>query len=210
MAKQCGYCVYMDTMREQEGRFYCEKTGCYNFADSNEAENCRRYCERFRRDMYLGDTAIAKSKAYKDSHTTNFKPTGLCYITTLVVHILGLGDRCQELMSLRSLRDDFMQKSPEYKEMLLKYDVLGPIISRCILNDPNREQLAIDIFNVYIKYCAKKVQNGEFDQAVQFYNEMTETLINRYISGYMIPEVIYEKYDQHCGGHGSLIMKEVK
>jgi len=206
-SKQCGYCVYMDTMKEKEGRFLCEKTGCYNFADSDEAENCRRYCERFRRDMYLGDNAIAKSKAYKESHSTNFKPTGLCYITTIVVHILGLGDKCEELMALRNLRDNFMQIHPAYKGMLLKYDVLGPLIARSIINDSDPTQIASILYNNFIKECTAKINKGDFEGAICFYNEMTELLIKKYVSNYMIPEKVYDMYDQSCGGHGALVLK---
>ena len=97
----CGYCTYMDVTKEKEGKFYCEHLDGYQFADSEDSKDCNYQCERFSRDMYLGDDAIKVSKAWKKSHSSSG-----CFITTVVVNILGYDDN-----NNRSINNCFYSKA---------------------------------------------------------------------------------------------------
>ncbi len=205
MSKQCGYCVYLDTTREQEGRFKCEKQSKWNFANSTEAENCYKYCERFRRDMYLGDAAIKASKSYQDSHR-EYQGTG-CYITTVTVNILGLEDDCEELNVLRKFRRDYLQKLTSCKDILIKYDALGPALAKAIVADENSFDVALDLFNIYIKGAVSYIKAGKYKEAIVLYSEMTNNLMKKYLSSYMIPDGVRENYDMENAGHGKITMK---
>ena len=205
MSKQCGYCVYMDTMKEQEGKFWCEKHSKWNFANSTEAENCYRYCERFRKDMYLGDAAIKASKGYQDSHSS-YKSEG-CYITTVTVNILGLSDNCEELDTLRKFRKNYLQKLPSCKDLLIKYDAIGPILAKSISKDDNAFDVALDLFNIYIRGAVSYIKAGKYKEAIVLYSEMTNNLMRKYLSSYMIPDGVRENYDMENAGHGKITMK---
>ena len=58
-----------------------------------------------------------------------------CYITTLICSILGYTDHCYVLTEMRNFRNNIMQKEATYFDILLEYDVIGPIIARSIYED---------------------------------------------------------------------------
>lgn len=205
MAKQCGYCVYLDVTREREGKFKCEKNNGFMFANSTEAENCYRYCQRFNRDMYKGDEAVRTSKNYQENHR-EYTAVG-CYITTALVEILGMDDNCNDLNVLRVFRKEYLQKSAKFNELLAIYDGIGSTIARALKRDENSEQMAIDLYKIYIKECVKLIGQGKYDLAVEHYADMTNNLINKYIIRSLIPDTIKENYDIQNGGHGYITLK---
>ncbi len=206
MAKMCGYCVYMDTCDIKEGKNWCEKTDQYLFADSTDAENCRRYCERWRMDMHKGDEAIAAAKRYKEA-STPYTPVG-CYITTAVVNILGLKDDCPLLQTLRFLRGYYLQEDPQYRDLLETYDVYGPAIAEAIVHDEQAHKMAERLY-VYLAKAQKLAARGHIESAIALYEDMTRGLIEKYvITAPTIGEVADQNYDQKSGGHGAFTMKK--
>jgi hypothetical protein len=195
----------MDVSKFKEGKFKCEKEDTWKFANSTEAENCYRYCERFRKDMYLGDEAVKVSSDYLKSHE-GYSAVG-CYITTIVVNILGMADNCEELMVLRVFRKNYMQRNPQCKDLLVKYDALGPVIARVLSCLPNREEVAKNLYDVYIKGAVKYIKSGKYDDAIKLYSEMMNNLISLHINGYLIPDKVYETYDMDKAGHGKITIK---
>lgn len=189
----------------KSGKYRCERDDCWKFANSTEADNCYKYCERFRRDMGLAEDAISEAEKFQENNKS-YTSVG-CYVTTIVVRILGLEDDDRVLKSLRSLRKDHMQDDPRYRELLLKYDALGPIIARALELDPDSFDVAIDLYNIYLKGGSKLFELGKISDAIALYEEMTENLIRKYISTSFIPEKAKEKYDQKNGGHGAFILK---
>lgn len=204
MVRQCGYCVYMDVSNIKEGQFKCEKKGVWKFANSDEANSCYSYCERFRKDMNLGDKAINESVSYIASHQS-YNATG-CYITTIVVNILGLPDNCIELETLRKFRCEYLQKDSKYADLLIKYDALGPVIARVIANLDNAFDVASDLYMAYIKGTVLYLKNGKIDEAIEIYTEMMNNLIKEYLSSYLIPNTIKKDYDLSQSGHGRMAL----
>ena len=207
MAKrQCAYCVYLDPTKINEGKYKCEKDRNWHFANSEEAENCYRYCERFRKDMYLGDQCIRMSAAWQEKH----KPTTYsgCYITTAVVEILGLPDDTYELEVLREFRKNYLQKNEEYHSLLFEYDVKGPVIAEALRISPDREKIALDLYNIYIKGTVAYIKLEDYASAIDLYVEMTNNLAKKYLQSFAVGDKIKENYDIDNGGHGKLSLKK--
>lgn len=203
--KKCGYCTYLDISVIKEGKYYCEKTKEWKFATSSDAENCYRFCERFRSNFGKAEDAIKASAAWQKNNEP-YTSIG-CFITTAVVDILGIKDNCEDLMTLRKFRKEYLQSNPECRELLMKYDAVGPIIARAIKSDPNNEAIALDMMDIFIGGCVDYVTNGKYAEAIVLYTEMVETLMSHYGVSYVIGKNLIDQYDQSKGGHGSFMLK---
>ena len=221
--QRCGYCVYMDVTKLKEGRYYCKYLDDYQFADSKDSLVCKKECERFSKDKYLGDKAIEVSREWKKKNgykedkedeiktvevverESSFQYAG-CFITTIVVRILGLDDNCEVLRVLRNFRNNKLQKEACYSGLLMDYDVIGPMISKKLCEDENREDLAIDLYFDYLVNCVDYLKIGDEERAVFKYIEMVNILKNHYFEGLSLElgSDVMESYDQSQGGHGRL------
>lgn len=207
MAKACGYCVYMDLNVMKDGKYQCERDKVFRFATSSDAQSCYKYCERFRRDMDRAEEAIKNSKRYQEANKS-YEAVG-CYITTVVVNILGESDTIELLMTLRKFRKEVLQVDPKYRDILFKYDALGPVLARAIVASKDRVSLAMDIYNIYLKGCKRYIEKGEYDKAVELYKELTNSLIERFIGMKAVGSKVYESYDQQSGGHGAIKLTQM-
>ena len=150
--------------------------------------------------------AIADADRYVKEHTNS----GPCFITTAIVHILGMDDTCEELQTLRVFRKNILQKDDKYRDLLLRYDAMGPVLARALACDEDRVQIAIDLFQIYIKGCVRYLKAGRVDDAIVLYTEMVERMISKYmLRREFIPEVARDSYVQDSGGHGVLHFKQV-
>lgn len=182
---KCGDCEYFKDKDDDNKAFnvnwakyekgHCTWYGCYYWAD---------------------DTCSNQKK--RGSYTFS-----LCYITTVVCNILGYSDDCGILQSLRSLRDDAMQKDEKYRKTLYEYDTIGPKIARKLQEDRDTE-LATALYNFYLLPTALLVQDKKYDEAVTRYEEMTTGLKD----AFGIEEVAMpDNYDISKGGHGLVYTK---
>lgn len=204
MTKLCGECRYLDSEDLLNGRAYCTEKCERRFADSDEAEKCSKFFGVSWGDTYRAKEVIRAAERYRKENESTYRATG-CFITTAVVNILGLADNCEELMILRKFRAQILQNNPEYKNILLKYDTIGPVISRALIHDDNREQVAIDLYRIYIKGCISYIKNNYIDLAINLYTEMTENLVQKYMTmSPTIPDKVVDNYDINSGGHGSI------
>lgn len=221
--ERCGYCVYMDVTKLKDGRYYCRYLDTYKFADSKDSLICKKECERFAKDKYLGDSAIEVSKQWKKINNfkedkedkiktveivekeTSFQSTG-CFITTIVVGILGLDDNCEVLRVLRKFRNNKLQKETYYRGLLMNYDLIGPMIAKKLFEDENREELVIDLYFDYLVNCVDYLKIGDEESAVYKYTEMVNILKDHYSESLNLElgTDIMELYDQSQGGHGRL------
>lgn len=204
MDRVCGWCAYMNPEVVKSGKYRCEKDDEWRYADSLDALNCYKFCERFWRDMDMVEEMIKNSRTSKSASNNESK----CYITTVIVDILGLPDDCHELETLRMFRKEILSKNPKYKKILMTYDALGPSLAGAIKRDERRNAIAEDLFMIYIRGSVNYIENGNYDAAVTLYSEMTENLIANYITTYAVGKEAEKTYDQETGGHGSFIMKK--
>ena len=101
----------------------CGKCVNYSFTGNNS----KGYCSWYKTYYYPDDSCTHQKNRYE--------PQQGCYLTTIICNKLGYSDDCFVLNTLRSFRDNVMQKNIEYKDMLMEYDTLGPVIAQNIAND---------------------------------------------------------------------------
>ena len=175
------------------GDYWCDKNNCriddawYN-----------RYCKGYRYN---------ECEIYKKSNSS----TG-CFLTTIVHKILGKEDNDSILENFRSFRDNVLQKDSKYYDVLKMYDTVGPMIVECIELDDDKEKIANTIFKNILFPLNDKINNHEYDHAVNMYQCMTMFLIEYYG---LMPE--YEKikdrdygyisFDAKRAGHGRCLKK---
>ncbi len=206
MGKVCGDCRHfqIDNVDETTGISMCEKCSDQVFADNPKADACRDFSER-RYDISKAERAIKKAHEYREANK-GYTSVG-CFITTAVVEILGMKDDSPILESLRFMRGNHMQDNPEYRDLLMLYDVVGPVLAKAIKADENSRSVAEDIFT-YLKKATKFIALDCFDEAIQLYRDMTEALMNKYDVKYCIGDEAQKNYDQKSGGHGAFTIKK--
>lgn len=201
----CAYCAYMNLEVLKEGKFQCDHDHEWRFADDEVAKECYKFCEIFWSKLDEAREAVEQSRTYRNAISSS-SPS--CYITTVVVKLLGFQDNCHELEVLRRFRSEVMTKDEKYKDLLMKYDTLGPAIARALERGADVD-FAYDLYKIYIKGAVSYIEAGDYDSAVSLYAEMTENLINSKIMSVVIPENFGSVYDYTVGGHGRIEAKSI-
>lgn len=167
---------------------------CENY--DYQGDNVKGYCDYYRCYYYPTDNC---------SHYKNAESTSTCYVTTVVCDILGYGDNCGVLNTLRDLRYT-MQDDKKYAGLLYEYDTVGPKIAKDIKEEYNKtkdEEMWIQFFNFYIQKSASLYSEGKTEEAVIRYKEMFMSLKEYY--GYKeLPYIIPQDYDLKNSGHGKV------
>ena len=103
-----------------------------------------------------------------------------CYLTTVMCEVLGKDDKCTELETLRNFRDSYMKKDEKYTDILVDYDLIGPILSDKILDDENCENIAHSMKSYYIDDAIEAIREEQFEDAIDIYMDMTLNLMEHY------------------------------
>lgn len=151
---QCKDCIYLDESDTKWGDMYCKAKGWYVDPGSTSCSN---------------DFAKNKEASKKD-----------CYLTTAMCHVLEKDDKCEELEALRSFRDNYMKKNEAYIPVLEDYDKIGPVISDKILDDEDCKQVALIMKYFYIDMAIEKINEKEYEDAIDIYVNMTLDLMEHY------------------------------
>lgn len=174
--------------------------GCIDY--DFQGDNVKGYCSWYKCYYYPGDSCSHQRPREQSSSS--------CYITTIICEKLGFSDDCGVLNTLRSFRDNVMQKDCKYCKMLFEYDVIGPKISEMIKNDNTSDQeVWIQFYNFYLSQTANLVNAKKYDEAVTRYTEMVNALKEYYGIKEDVQEV-YKYYDMSQGGHGKVKLLERK
>ena len=132
-----------------------------------------------------------------------------CYITTVMCGVLGYSDQCFVLNEMRNFRNEVMQKDPRYFDMLLEYDIVGPIIAKDIEDEYKTTQdknMWTNFYKLFLSETANLVASKKYDEAVQKYQKMMESLKD-YFGIRDIDLTCYRQgYDMKNGGHGRFKM----
>ena len=175
------------------GDYWCDKKDCR--VDSN---TYYKYC----RDYNYSDCPI-----YKMSSSSG------CFITTIVCEILGKEDNDQVLTNLRTFRENILKPQEKYHEILIDYDNIGPVIASCIANDPNKEQMAIGLYEIALSKISKQIEEKENDKVIENYINMVLCLINYYQLKHIFNFGKDNNYDidyfeAKTAGHGRVLKKQ--
>lgn len=193
MAEYCIDCNKLDLRDTYCGKVRCNYRTEYIIPKTSSDYNCYGYCYSYSRS--------SSQKKDTESYISNYN-TG-CYITTILCNILGMKDNNYYLETLRKFRNYYMQINPNHLPLLVEYDIVGPIISKKILEDPSKEQLANKLFEQIIKKCVTLIENKQYDNAIKVYITMTEELKQAYnLNNIIISQNDIDISDPLQSGHG--------
>ncbi len=196
----CADCSYLDYKMCEYGKYRCSRKYEYRYADDKE---CIYFCE----NKYSSDLEIKyrSEREKKDAINNSIKSrNGGCYITTIIVDTLNLGDNNYSLNIIRNFRNNYLQKDNKYKILLLDYDLLGPIIANSIRNDKNKLNVCQNMYNLYIIAITNDIENNKYDDAIIKYVNMTEILRLYYSINNIDINNEYDNYDINNLGHGKI------
>ena len=187
---ECGSCEYLRDEHSDTKYFdddnlhkgHCVSRGTYEYPDSKRCTDYKK--QGTEREMYIPTR------------------TGW-YITTIVCDILELPDDCGLLETLRNFRSNILQKEPKYKKVLYEYDVVGPQIAKCLMEDyieKEDKEMANGLLNCFIIPTVDRIKEGRNTEAVKIYTQLTEVLIDTY--GIERVKEVPDDYDYTKGGHG--------
>ena len=103
-----------------------------------------------------------------------------CFITTACVTERKMADQCDELNTLRSLRENYMRNTLQGKELLKEYDVLGPSVVTAIAACENRSDIYDYLYQHMIMPSVAMIKKGNYQEAVDWYHGFTVKLKENY------------------------------
>ena len=103
-----------------------------------------------------------------------------CYLTTMLCHSLKLSHDNIYLNAFKDFRKNVLQQNEKYRDLLAEFDIISPMISECLANDPLGRKIADYYFNKYIVDMFYYILNNETEIAVKEYIEMTRALKQYY------------------------------
>jgi len=196
MDKICGSCTYLDLDYGGNcyGKYYCNKKWDRHLATDTA---CSSYTMAYSRSKSAIDNAIDFS---------NSKNSSSCYITTLLCGILNLSDSNYYINTLRNFRNNYLKNS-EYNNLLVEYDVVGPIICRYLENDKHNKLVAAKLFYNYISPIVSFIYDKMYKDAIVRYMMMINKLKDLYGINRCVTALEIKECDIDLAGHGKYIKK---
>lgn len=156
----CNDCIKLETDNRaslKETKYYCKEL--HQYKNPNE-EQC----------SYFSYNRESNKKP-----NDGFTPSG-CYITTMVCNILGYEDNCSLLSLLRKFRENVLKCDFRYYQLLIQYDMIGPVLSKAILEKEDNYSYALHMCTDFLLPCASLIKEGMLDGAVEVYKNMVQSL----------------------------------
>ena len=193
---KCFTCAYYNSGKQNNIGFMCEN-GVISY--QKPISSCRYYRESNKSD-----------KQYESDFERLEDKSSNCYITTIVVDILGYDDNCDYLNTLRFFRDNVLQKDDKYISLLKDYDVYGPIIASelSLLENDRRFLTATAMFQGFIIPTCNAIMKYDYTKAIDMYIYMVLYLKDilsieeKYDIKISNDDYIAMCPDSNCKGHG--------
>lgn len=106
--------------------------------------------------------------------------SGGCFLTTACVEHRLLPDDCEELTTLRNLRDQYMLQSAEGQDLVRQYYQGGPAIVAAINSCDNRNEIYDYMHREMILPSVQLVKEGKLEEAAQHYSVFVTALQQQY------------------------------
>jgi len=103
-----------------------------------------------------------------------------CFLTSACVHSKGLPDDCEELSSLRSLRDDYMMHYDEGRRLIEAYYSDGPTVVKAINSCSNKDIIYNYIYDHMVKPTVNLTRQKKYPEAVSYYKNFVSALKKQY------------------------------
>lgn len=117
---------------------------------------------------------ICSSSRYVDC--ADYKNATRCFITTAVCLSLGKPDNCDELMTMRGFRDNWLRRQPGGEALVADYYNTAPDIVKQIDKQPDRKAVYQSIYEDYIRPCVENAKAGRFADSERIYVNMVTSL----------------------------------
>lgn len=193
----CSECTYLKVDGECDyGKYWCESRLEWHYA--NEAD-CYRFCRAYSRSDSVARSHYEKSE--------NSQSSG-CYLTTITCEILKLPDNNFYLETLRNFRKDILQKDEKYKEILVEYDIVGPIIANNLKKEKENKMIAKNLLKMGISKTVYHILNEETIDAIKCYTDMTKLLIQAYNINIVPTIEEVQNADINKSGHGVYVLSK--
>lgn len=111
---------------------------------------------------------------------TNLDDDG-CFLTTACVDHKQLADDCDELNTLRFLRDNFMKQNAEGLQLADNYKVIGPKIVKAISGFDNKAEIYNYMYDHLVSPSVKLIKAEHYAEATAYYKDFVEGLIKKYL-----------------------------
>lgn len=115
------------------------------------------------------------------SYSSSSSSSDGCFITSACVESMGLADDCDELQTLRALRDKRRLYDPKFDALVKEYYKVAPIIVEAIDASPNRKAKYAELYETMVKPCVAMVKENRENEAVELYTQTVLQLKQRYV-----------------------------
>jgi hypothetical protein len=148
--------------------------------------------KKFPSDMYLlmnpfssAEIQTAKGKSftllsYKSAYNPSSSSSGGCFLTTACVEHKQLADDCDELQTLRCLRDNYMRTTEEGQWLIQQYGSIAPGIVYAIDQCENKSEIYEYMYDNMISPAVQLVKQGEWREATEHYMVFVKALKEKY------------------------------
>jgi hypothetical protein len=152
-------------------------------------------CNFFERGGFFGDSVCGVTKKKIPNYTANNvcdtwsnyydcedykKGSSSCFITSSVCFGIGMDDNCDELMTLRSFRDNWLKNQEYGNADIDEYYDCAPNICKSINKTDCVKEIYEEIYETYIMPCMCLIKESRFEQCYIMYKEMVNTLKERF------------------------------
>ncbi len=151
----CGSCINMNT-----NDYVGHKDHCYCTYRRQYYNLTERKCHSYQYDPY------------KDYYDLNHR----WYIITAIFNKLGLSDDYECINLLHNFRNNILSKDSKYDDILAEYDIVGPILAKELMFDPESTLLCKKLLQDYLVLVLDCIKEEKYDEALTIYINMVNLL----------------------------------
>lgn len=132
-------------------------------------------------DYEKGHCTELKTLCFPDEYVCHYYKNRFCYIATAICRLLGFSDNCTVLSTIRDFRDNYIVNNN--KELLDKYDIVGPKIAVELMKDykySEDKDLIYELYYQYIEPVSGLIKEYNYTKAISEYTEMVKLLKEYY------------------------------
>ncbi|WP_051786393.1 CFI-box-CTERM domain-containing protein [Endozoicomonas numazuensis] len=129
------------------------------------------------------DARVQSQRLYTISREEAKKSKGIlgsCYLTTATCQSLGLGDRCYELETLRSYRDEWLAAQEQGQNEIDFYYKTAPGVVEKINQSDHAETIYRQIYEELVEPSVSAIEAGHHERARELYKKVSLKLFNQY------------------------------
>lgn len=115
-----------------------------------------------------------------NNNNNDYYPGAGCFVTTACVTFEGKPDNCEELTTLRFLRDHYIAKSAEGEQLIEQYKIVGPQIVASINGLENKKDVYKYMYDNMILPSVSLIKNGYLKEATDYYKVFVKALKDKY------------------------------